>query len=312
MTPQWLRTRRLRRDFDAASARLTEALVDGAWPEAVAAGTEAVQHAVSLHGEDDAATVAPRYALAAAHLGANDLEAARDQSDRALAIARAHPVGLEPPLSMLYEQRLAIAERSGDTATIGRLLESLARAYDRMRAADPGAHASALHRWALHLARHDERLRAGPLFSRTLQLLEPADDAPETLSAAEVLYNRASLAPDDTPAAPRLADFDRARELSPPPALLARIEHNRATVLEASDPDAAVVAYEAALEAWPEPELARPTLVRLARLHHARRRYAAAVPLYTQARALAEAAGEQDVAARLDTWIGDANSDTYR
>ncbi len=307
---RWLQTRRQRRDLDEASERLTQALLDGAWSEAIDAGRLALEHTAALHGEDDPATVAPRYALAAAHLGAGDVDAAERLAEQTLALAKKHPVGLEPPLPMLYEQRLAIAERRGDDPMAGELLETLARAYDRMRAPDRVAHASVLNRWALHLARHGERLRAGPLFSRALDLI---DASAEGLSTAEVLYNRASLAPEETPAAPRLADFDRARASTPSPELLARIEHNRATVLEESgDAEAAVAAYRAALDAWPEPSMSRPTLVRLARLHHAARRYDAALPLYQRARDLAQADAEPDVVARLDTWIGDAHSQTYR
>lgn len=306
---KWLRRRRHQRTLDEAAGRLTAALESQRWDDAVSAGTAAVEAAVAFHDRNHPATVAPRFALAAAHLGAGDLDAAERETEAALAIAQVSPVGLDPPLPALYEQRLAIAERRGDIATAGRLLASLARAYDRMRAPDAAAQASVLHRQALHLARAGEREAAHPLFGRVLSLIEVND----ALDPAEVLYNRASLAPADAGLQARLDDFDRALEYDPPPSLRAPIEHNRATMLEEmGDVEAATLAYQRALKHWPHPAQTRPTLVRLARLHHAEGRFDSAVSLYTRARRVAESALEHDVVARIDTWIGDANSHTYR
>ncbi|MEM6789605.1 MAG: tetratricopeptide repeat protein [Myxococcota bacterium] len=309
----WLRRRRQRRTLDAAAQRLTDALRAEVWARAVDAGREAVTAAEVLFGPEHPEVVAPRYALAAAHLGGGDLDLAAAESERALALATAHPLGVVPPLPQLYEQRLAIAERNGDDEVVDRILNTLIRAYDRMRAPEPDALASALHRRALHLAHTGRRAQAAGSFSQALTALERAPK-PSTLSRAEVLYNRASLAPEETPAQSRLADFADALAASPPAALRARIEHNRGTILEEvlGDRPAALAAYTAALSCWPEAAEARPTWVRLARLHHAEGRFERAIEHYEKARRLAAAAHAHEVVTRIETWIGDAHAQTYR
>jgi tetratricopeptide (TPR) repeat protein len=85
--------------------------------------------------------------------------------------------------------------------------------------------------------------------------------------------------------------------------------HNLAASLEEADSEAAVRLYKRALTVTDT----RPTLVRLARLHHAARRFGEAAELYGRALTMAKADSAPDeVTKALEIWMGDANGEIFR
>ena len=312
---RWFRRREYRRLMDEAA----DALATARHADAEAACSRALAVAEELHGPDDAELVTPLYALSSARLAQGRLDEVAGSCRRAIALAEAAGGAVEPPLPRLLEQLAAIFDHQGKLDEVEALFRKMLAGYERMRDPDPGELAALLNRLGLLLGRQGRRDEAAPLLDRAL--------APEHPRIAEALYNAATVrgaarAPADAEAMLRRAlaivegERDERDEHDERAALRASILHNLAVAREEQDAkEEAARLYEQALAARealvdPDHRELRPTLVRLARLHHAAGRPSAALPLYERALALAtaELGPAHPIPAAIEAWIADARS----
>ncbi len=328
---RWWRTPRFHRLLD----ELTDALERGDDEVAARIAERCVELAESIYGPRDSALVGPLYALASAMLVLGRHADAADACERALSIVTAFSSKrivepCEPPLHRIWEQRAAIADRAGDEEVFRHALGEMST----VAGADAAVRATAHNRLGLSWGREARFQEAAEHFDKALVLREQLDGA--ALTVAEVLHNVATFR-DPGSATHSEGDLRHSRDqaaaafaraltivgthLTPAASELeARIAHNFAVLRqEQLRDDEAESLYRRSLAALSREREAthpsqRPTLVRLARLLQAKRRFAEAAVLLERARAIAvvELGAEHEVTLTIGTWLGDANSETYR
>ena len=316
---RWLSIREYRRVLD----KVTAALLGGRHAEAESICERALRLAEELYGVSDPEIVTPLYVLGSARLAQGRAEEALVTCRRALTIANEAPAATDPALPRILEQIAAIFERQGRLDKVAEILRKVLDGYDRMREPDPTEVAALANRLALLLGRQGRHGEAGPLFKRALDLRERALGKSHPL-VAEVLHNAATYRHSDRSLAEAEGMFRRALEIVTQPgdsstslaALHGAILHNLAvTCEEQGRPAEAVGLLEEALAmkerlVGADHHELRPTIVRLARLHAAARRFALAIPLYERALAIAKCESGVDyaVVSAIGAWLAAARA----
>jgi tetratricopeptide (TPR) repeat protein len=276
------RRRAARRDFEAAIEEASMRVRDGG-PQLRVALERALARGADAFGETSAELAAPLYALAAHALSEGDLEGARTHAERLDRLQTDH-ADLDEPSPVQTKALLAAVElRSREDSTAARVaLEAWARAAESR--GDRGAAGDAWNQLALTLAEKAKRHRI-------------ADAGPDAEVTLETVFNaatyRSSTEPlEDAEASLRhvVKTLERADEPRP---LLASALHNLAVLREErGDLDEAKLLFLRALQCFERtagpssPEL-RPTLVRMALLHHREGSVLLAIEAYDRANEIA-------------------------
>lgn len=288
------RRRAARRDFEAAIEEASMRVRDGG-PKLKDALDRALARGADAFGQTSPELAAPLYALAAHALSEGDLDGARTHAERLDRLQTDHP-DLEEPSPVQTKALLAAVElRSREGSTAARVaLEAWARAAESR--GDRGAAGDAWNQLALTLARAGERDVAATLFEKAKRH-RIADAGPDAEVTLETVFNaatyRSSTEPlEDAEASLRhvVKTLERADEPRP---LLASALHNLAVLREErGDLDEAKLLFLRALQCFERtagpssPEL-RPTLVRMALLHHREGSVLLAIEAYDRANEIA-------------------------
>ncbi len=312
MLRRWIAARRYRRALVEAAAATSPAGIEARLVALEGAHREASIAFDSTHPER--AVVA--YALACALLEAGRLDHAEARAEEAWTARRAAAErGDGPSDAAIAAARAAIAERQGrpEEQRTARLRDWVAACRSE---GDREGLGDALNQLALALARAGKRDDAAALFDEALALRESTYGA-RARPTLEVRYNRAtfrgaSLSVDGARAElEAVVDaLDHATPSPPDAALLGSALHNVGVLLDELGLDAeararlerALTLREAALGA--ESAALRPTLTRLAQLHHRAGRSLFALPLYERAIAIARAHDGDDAPTvrALEAW----------
>lgn len=301
--------------YDSLLDLLAEALSRGDHARAVAVGEEALKLGEGIFGRRSHALSLPLYGLASAHLARGEHAAAEVLLRRALDDLDEPTSAAEgAPRARLLEMLASIVLRGG--AQLDSTETLLRRWVDACRVAEPAepeALAGALNQLGLFLGRRDKRDEARTAFDEALRLRRR--EAPRHRAVAEVLYNAATFRPAARPLDEVRADLEEALGLvtgedPDERALRASVLHNLGVVLEElGDAEAAQARLSEALEVGEalrgagDPTL-RPTLVRLAQLHHRQGRILFALPLYERALSIAkvELGAEHAIVRAIEAW----------
>lgn len=302
--------------YERALDDLAEALSRAEHARAVALGREALALGEALYGARSAALSLPLYGLASALVAEGRMGEAEASLRRALD-------DLDPPSGdvdgaprvRLHEMLASIVLRG--RADVDATETMLRRWVDACRAAeppDPVGLGAALNQLGLLLGRRDKRDEAKERFAEAARLRRDALGRSHR-AVAEVLFNAATFRPATEPLGDVRAALSEALSMTDAPdretrLLRAAILHNLGAVLEEmGDGDGARERYteslalrEGALGA--EDASLRPTLVRLAQLHHREGRILFALPLYERALAIAarELGADHAIVKAIEAW----------
>jgi tetratricopeptide (TPR) repeat protein len=306
--------------LERAMDDLAESLSAGDPSRAIAAGREAVKLAEGSFGKRSAELAVPLYGLASALLSAGELDESASQLRRALDDLDPEPKTKKAGVSraQLLEMLASVVLQRGDEPDrVESLLRRWVDASHAETPPDPARLATAMNQLGLFLGRRDKREEAVSCFERAAALRRDAF-GPEHRTVAEALFNAASFRPkdrdpnalrDELLEVVRLARGDEPETKS----LRASALHNLGAVLEElGRADEARDRYVESLTlreslSGPDDVGLRPTLVRLAQLHHQEGRIVFALPLYERALVMArqELGPEHAIVKAIERWKGE-------
>jgi tetratricopeptide (TPR) repeat protein len=305
------RKRAARRDFEAAIEEASTRVREGG-PRLRRALERALERGAEAHGERSPELAAPLYALAAHALSEGDLDGARVHGERLDQLQALHPTVDEPTQVQTKALLAAVELRAREDSTAAKVaLEAWARAAEA--AGDHAAAGDAWNQLALTIARVGERDVAATLFEKAKRhrIAHAGPDAKVTL---ETIFNaatyRSSTEPlDEAEASLRHVVKALEREERPTP-LLASALHNLAVLREErGDLDEAKLLFLRALQnfertAGPTAAALRPTLVRMALLHHREGSVLLAIEAYDRAYDIAtrELGADHPIAVAIGAW----------
>ena len=280
---------------------LAEALSAGNPPRALELGREALTLAEALYGAHSAELAVPLYGFASALLSAGEHEEAALMLRRALddlgppgANNANEGVSRGQLLEMLAS---VVLKKLDDPDRVESVLRRWVDACHTEKPPDPARLATAKNQLGLFLGRSDKRVEAVACFEEVSALRREAF-GPEHRTVAESMFNAASFRPKDrSPESLRdeLLEIVRLSSGEDPEAksLKSSALHNLGAVLEElGRTDEARERYVESLSlreaiSGANDFALRPTLVRLAQLHHREGRILFALPLYERALGIA-------------------------
>ncbi len=273
----------------------------------------ALKHGADAFSPTSAELAAPLYALAAHELSQDRLADAHTHATELVVIAEAAPLAMKEP-SMVAVRALAaaVASRQDPTGTRTKVaIEAWAREAET--AGDAESAGAAWNQLALLVARAGDRGIASSLFEKAKRHRRAAHGE-KGVATLETLFNAATyrsdvLSLDDAEADLRVV----VRELEHRPestVLRSSALHNLAVLREErGDLDEAKVLFARALEALEKAHgqkhaRLRPTLVRLALLHHREGSLLLAMEAYDRAYEIAtkELGSQHPIAIAIEAW----------
>lgn len=305
-----------RSKYERALDELAEALAGGDSERAKASGGRALELGEALFGAKAAELSLPLYGLASVAVGEGEYGEAERLLRRALdETERPKDVSVGAPRHRLLEMLASIVLRG--RADVDATETLLRRWVDACRVAeppDPVRLGAALNQLGLLLGRRDKRDEAAKTFEEAARVRRGALGERDR-SVAEALFNAATFRPASRPLAEVRADLEACLEMtgdaSPESRTLrASVLHNLGAILEelgasdeARDRYAEALAVREALVGDEDASL-RPTLIRLAQLHHREGSILFALPLYDRALAIAtrELGANHEIVRAIEAW----------
>lgn len=306
-----------RRRFERAVQESATLLFDrGDATAGRAALRRALEEGARAFGEGSPELGPPCYALAASLLADGELETALAEARRCVALVKGRGASGEPTEAAALALLASILERKGDDAALEQALAAWAAAAEE--AGDRAAAGTAENQLGLARGRSGDRRAATEHLARARRHRERAHGA-TALPTLETIYNQCTYREDGADADRLVADLRRviaalegesevrARELRE------SALHNLGVLLEErGDEEAARAALEGCLglrreRLGPKHRALRPTLVRLAQLHHRAGRILFAIDAYDKALTVAreELPEGHPVLAALEAWRAD-------
>ena len=274
---------------------------------------ESLRHGAEAFGPASVELTAPLYALAAHELSQERLADAKSHAAELVAIANASPSAMkEPTMVAVRGLAAAIASRADPAGTQTKVAFE-AWAQEAETAGDTEGAGAAWNQLALLVARGGDRGVASALFEKAKKHRRTAHGE-NGLPTLETLFNAATYRSDVLPLDDAEADLRavvRALEHRPESAALrSSALHNLAVLREErGDPDEAKLLFARALELLEmahgkKNALLRPTLVRLALLHHREGSLLLAMEAYDRAHEIAakELGSEHPIAIAINAW----------
>ncbi len=309
--------------LERAMEDLAESLSTGVSTRAIAAGREAVKLVEGSFGKRSAELAVPLYGLASALLSAGELDESAAQLRRALDDLEPEPTTKTAFVSrarLLEMLASVVLKRQDEPDRVESLLRRWVDACHAETPPDSARLATAMNQLGLFLGRRDKRKEAVSCFERAAALRREVFGS-EHRTVAEALFNAASFRPKDRDAnalVDELLDIvrlARGEELETK-SLRASALHNLGAVLEElGRSDEARDRYVESLtlrESFfgPDDLGLRPTLVRLAQLHHREGRNLFALPLYERALVMArqELGSEHAIVKAIERWKGELSA----
>lgn len=256
----------------------------------------ALREGESAFGEGSLELGPPSYALAASLLADGELSEALSEARRCAALVKGHGAGSEPSEVAALALVASILERVGEEGPLEQALATWAAVAEG--AGELAAAGTAENQLGLSCGRRGDRRAAAQHLVRAREHRERALGA-TALATLETVYNQATYREDGADTTPLVADLrrviaalegereTRARELCE------SAIHNLAVLLEErGDDEGARAELERCLalrreRLGPAHRALRPTLVRLAQLHHRAGRILFAIDAYDGALAIA-------------------------
>lgn len=274
---------------------------------------EALKHGAEAFGPTSVELAAPLYAIAAHELSQDRLDDAKAHASELVAIAEAEPAKMKEPTMVAVRGLAAAISSRTDPAGTKTKVALEAWAQEAEKANDAESAGAAWNQLALLVARAGDRGVASALFDKAKKHRITAH-GDKGLATLETLFNAATYRSDVLPLDDAEADLRTVvKELEHRPesvSLRSSALHNLAVLREErGDLDEAKRLFARALELLEAAHgkkhaLLRPTLVRLALLHHREGSLLLAMEAYDRAYEIAtkEFGPEHPVSVAIGAW----------